>query len=57
VLRKHRTKGGDDYVFSLLEDIADDETNAKIDELDADALNAMSEAWLKTLGESSRSSS
>jgi hypothetical protein len=56
LLRKHRTKVGDDYVFSMLEDLADDETLAKIDDLDADELNELAEKWTDTMGGSSRSS-
>lgn len=56
VLRRHRTKVGDDYVFSLLEDIADEATMAQVDDLDADDLNDLAEKWTSTLGESSRSS-
>ena len=56
VLRRHRTKQGDDYIFSILEDIADDGLMAKIDELDVDEMNDFSEKWTATAGESTRSS-
>lgn len=56
LLRKHRTRQGDDYIFSILEDLGDEDLLAKIDDLDVDEMNDFSEKWSATVGESSRSS-
>lgn len=59
VIRKHRKLEPIDAAFSILETIADEETLAKIDELDSDELNDMMKEWQAEVGvgESSGSSS
>ena len=58
VLRRNRTKDPVDMLFSILEDVGDDETLAKVDDLSMPALNALMEKWQAevSLGESSGSS-
>jgi hypothetical protein len=45
MLRRHRGKSGDDYVFSILEDASDPETIAAMDTLSLDEMNDVIEAW------------
>lgn len=58
VLRRNRTKDPVDMLFSILEDVGDDETLAKVDDLSMPALNSLMEKWQAevSLGESSGSS-
>lgn len=59
LLRKYRKLDPVDFMFSVLEDIADEETLAQVDDLENDDMNAMFEAWQKAgadLGKSSGSS-
>jgi hypothetical protein len=58
VLRRYRKLDGIDMVFSILEEVADAATLAKIDDLDTDGLEALAEAWQGDVGvgESSGSS-
>lgn len=60
VLRRIRKADPVDQVFTLVEAVADEETLAKIDDLDSADLNSLFEEWQKagaSVGESSRSSS
>lgn len=57
VLRKNRLKEADDYMFSVIEAVADEETLALIDDLDTEDFAEMTSAWAETsVGESSGSS-
>lgn len=59
VLRRVRSLEPIDQMFSVLEEVADKDTLAKVDELDADHLNDLFEQWQKdaaSVGESSGSS-
>lgn len=58
VLRRNRTKDPVDMLFSILEDVGDDETLAKVDDLSMPALNELMEKWQAevSVGESGRSS-
>ena len=58
VLRKHRKEDPVDFMFSIVEAAADDDTLAKLDDLDVNDLNACFEAWQAEVspGESGRSS-
>lgn len=58
VLRRNRTKDPVDMLFSILEDVGDDKTLAKVDDLSMPALNSLMEKWQAevSLGESSGSS-
>lgn len=59
VIRKHRKADPVDFVFSVLEDVSDDEMIAKVDTLSLPDVNAMFEAWQEAaanVGESSGSS-
>jgi hypothetical protein len=58
LLRKHRHKDPDDHMFSIIEEVADEDMLAKIDNLETGEFNDMSEAWGATIsaGESSSSS-
>lgn len=59
VLRRHRKSEPVDFIFSLLEETADDETLAKVDNLEVTELNDLAEKWQNagaSLGESSGSS-
>lgn len=51
-IRKYRKLGGDDYMFTLLEELLDEKTLARIDDLDASDFNEMCEKWSAELGES-----
>lgn len=55
-LRKYRKLEGDDYVFTLLEDMCDEDTLAQLDDLDAEEFNQLAEKWASEMGESSGSS-
>jgi hypothetical protein len=58
VLRRHRKEEPTDFIFSVLEEIADEEMLAKVDELDSADLNNLVEKWQAEVkpGESSGSS-
>lgn len=58
IIRRHRKEEGVDFLFSLLEEISDEEMLAKLDDLDTADLNALAEKWQAgaTPGESSGSS-
>lgn len=59
LLRKHRKLEPVDFMFTILEDIADDETLAKVDDLENDDLNKLFADWQQAgadLGKSSGSS-
>jgi hypothetical protein len=45
MLRRHRNKAPDDYVFSILEDTTDEDTLAALDSLGIDEMNGVIEAW------------
>lgn len=45
MLRRHRNKEEIDYMFSLIEDIADAETIAALDDLDMDTFNDLIGEW------------
>lgn len=59
ILRRHRKEEPTDFIFSVLEEISDDATLAKVDDLESKDLNALVEKWQAevTPGESSGSSS
>lgn len=59
VLRKSRKLNELDFVFTVIEAVADEANLAKIDELGADEINDLFGEWQQaaTLGESSGSSS
>lgn len=59
LIRKYRKLPEIDMMFSILEDLVDEPTLAKIDDLDQTDLNALFLAWQKagaSVGESSGSS-
>jgi len=59
IIRKYRKSDSVDFIFSVLEDVSDDEMLARADDLDATEINDMFEAWQKAgaaVGESSGSS-
>ena len=58
VLRRNRTKDPVDMLFSILEEVGDEATIAKVDELSLPAMNDLMEKWQNevSLGESGRSS-
>lgn len=60
VIRRHRKSDPVDFVFSVLEEVSDQENLARADELDMSEINELFEAWQKagaSVGESSGSSS
>lgn len=59
ILRRHRKEEPTDFIFSVLEEIADEATLAKVDDLPSADLNTLVEKWQDgaSLGESSGSSS
>lgn len=58
IIRRHRKEEGVDFIFSVLEELADADTLAKVDELDTGELNTLVEKWQAevTPGESAGSS-
>lgn len=58
ILRRHRKEEPIDFVFSLLEEVGDEETLEKVDDLSSRDLNALVEKWQAEVkpGESSGSS-
>lgn len=58
ILRRHRKEEPTDFIFSVLEEISDDATLAKVDDLASADLNTLVEKWQAEVspGESSRSS-
>jgi hypothetical protein len=58
LLRRVRKLDGADAMFTILEEISDEETLAKIDDLENADLNKLAEAWqeAESMGESSGSS-
>lgn len=58
LIRQHRKLEGLDFVFTLVEAVADEDTLAKIDELDLGEQNELFEKWQSavSVGESSGSS-
>ena len=57
VIRRHRKEEPVDFIFSVLEEVGDEATLAKVDDLDQADLNRLVEAWQEsaTRGDSSRS--
>ena len=58
IIRRNRTKEPVDFIFTVLEEVGDDATLAKVDDLESGDLNALFEAWQAEVapGESGRSS-
>lgn len=56
IVRRHRHEDPVDFIFSMLEEIADEETLAKVDELPSEDLNKMVEAWQEETGSAGESS-
>jgi hypothetical protein len=57
ILRKHRKEEPIDFIFSVLEEVGDKATLAKVDDLEVTDLNDLFEQWQEaTPGESSGSS-
>lgn len=58
IIRRHRKEEPGDFIFSVLEEIADTEMLAKVDDLDTADLNMLVEKWQAEVapGESSGSS-
>ena len=58
ILRKHRTKDDIDFMFSVLEDLMDEDNLSRVDDLDMGEANDLFAAWQKDagVGESSGSS-
>lgn len=59
IIRRHRRSESVDFIFSVLEDVADDEMLSRADDLDAGEINDLFEAWQEaaaSVGESSGSS-
>lgn len=59
IIRRHRKEEPVDFIFSVLEEVGDEAAIAKVDELEASALNDLFEKWQAagaSLGESSGSS-
>lgn len=58
IIRRHRKEEGVDFIFSVLEETADEAMLAKVDELDTADLNVLVEKWQESVapGESSGSS-
>ena len=58
IIRRHRREEPLDFIFSVLEEVGDEATLAKVDDLSTDDLNALVEEWQgANVGESGRSSS
>lgn len=59
IVRRHRKSDPVDFIYSVLEEVADEEMLARTDELEATEINALFEAWQEagaSVGESSGSS-
>lgn len=59
IVRRYRRSDPVDFIFSVLEEVADEVMLAKADDLDADEINSLFEAWQKagaSVGESAGSS-
>lgn len=60
VIRRNRKQEPVDFIFSMLEEVSDEETLAKADDLSTGEINALFEAWQEdaqaTVGESQGSS-
>lgn len=58
IIRRHRKEEPVDFIFSVLEEVGDEENIAKVDDLETPDLNALIEKWQggAAPGESSRSS-
>ena len=58
IIRRHRKEEPVDFIFSVLEETADTETLAKVDDLDQTDLNTLVEKWQAgaSVGESAGSS-
>lgn len=59
ILRKHRKSDPIDFIFSVLEDVADDKMIERVDDLDMGDIDSLFAAWQEagaSLGESSGSS-
>lgn len=58
ILRRHRKEEPTDFIFSVLEEISDEATLEKVDDLSSADLNNLVEKWQAgaSLGESSGSS-
>ena len=59
VIRRHRKSDPVDFIFSVLEEVSDDEMLARADDLDASEINTLFEAWQEaaaSVGESVSSS-
>lgn len=59
IIRRHRNSEPVDFIFSVLEEVADEENLAKADDLETEEINALFEDWQKAsvaVGESQRSS-
>jgi hypothetical protein len=58
IIRRHRKEEPTDFIFSVLEETADAETLAKVDDLDTTDLNTLVEKWQAgaSVGESAGSS-
>jgi len=47
IVRRHRKEEPIDFIFSVLEEVGDEATLAKVDDLETSDLNALFEAWQK----------
>lgn len=59
IIRRHRKSEPVDFIFSVLEEVSNDEMLARADDLEADDINSLFEAWQKAganVGESAGSS-
>ena len=58
IIRRHRKEEPVDFIFSVLEETADTDTLAKVDDLDQTDLNTLVEKWQAgaSVGESAGSS-
>lgn len=59
VIRRHRRSEPIDFIFSILEEVADEEMLARADDLGTDDINKLFEQWQKagaSVGESAGSS-
>lgn len=59
IVRRHRKADPVDFIFSVLEEVADEDMLAKADELGTEEINDLFEAWQKagaSVGESVSSS-
>lgn len=59
ILRRHRKSDPVDFIFSVLEDVSDEEMIGRVDELDMGDIDDLFSEWQRAgvpVGESSRSS-